>query len=146
MANFSASISEYARKTKQGIDDAVKDVINTLHAEVDRRSPVGNPSLWKGPAYKGYVGGHFRANNQYKFGSVPEGEIPGVDPSGANSTAAARAAIASAPVVGVHYIANNVPYARALEEGHSQVQAPQGVYGLTVRSVANNLKSFGFKE
>lgn len=146
MANFSASISEYAQRTKLGIDAAVKEVVTELHAEVDRRSPVGNPSLWKGSAPFGYVGGHFRANNQYKFGSVPESEIPGVDASGANSTAAARSLIAAAPVVGVHYIANNVPYARALEEGHSQVQAPQGVYRLALQSVANKLKSFGFKE
>jgi len=30
----------------------------------------------------------------------------------------------------VYFLVNNVPYAQALEDGHS-TQAPQGIYGLT---------------
>lgn len=154
MGSFAADIAKYAEKTGKSIDSSVRDVVSELHGEVDRRSPVGKRELWAvnidrasrglDPVPKGYAGGHFRNNNQYKFGNLPSGVIAGEDPSGTNAVAVAKAGIYSSPAAGVHYIANNLPYAMALENGHSN-QAPQGIYGLSMMTLVGVLHRFGFK-
>lgn len=143
--SFALDIQKYADKTKQSMGDAVREVVMTCATLVDERSPVGNREIWavnidrasRGlpPTPAGYLGGHFRMNNQYKFGSVPAGEVEGEDPSGAEAMAKVKVGVMAAPVAGMHYIANNVPYAIALENGHS-TQAPQGVYGLAAIDAA----------
>lgn len=143
---FALDLQKYADKTKQSMGDAVREVVMTCATLVDERSPVGQPEIWAANVYRkshglptspaGYRGGHFRANNQYGFGSAPTGEVAGEDPSGAEAMVKIRAGVMGSPVAGVHYIANNVPYAMALENGHS-TQAPQGVYGLAAIDAAN---------
>ena len=149
MATFSANIAAYAKRTGQQIDNAVREVVLTCATLVDERSPVGQPEIWAAnmkraerglPALPaGYLGGHFRANNQYRFGAVPSGEIEGEDKSGSATMAKIEAQILTSPAAGMHYIANNVPYAQALEDGHS-TQAPQGIYGLAAIDAANAVK------
>lgn len=148
MGAFATDISAFAKKTNQTVDGAVREVVMELATEVNRRSPVGDKERWAAnlsraarglPALPaGYVGGHFRANNQYRFGSVPSGEINAEDKSGRAALAATRAGVYSAQAAGVHYIANNVPYATALENGHS-TQAPQGIYKLAMMTVVGKL-------
>ena len=139
MANFSVDLSKWTAKTSKTISKVVREVVIGLAERIDERSPVGNPSLWDEEFTKvatklewtgpGYVGGHYRMNNQYGFGSPPQGEIDGVDTAGTVALAKTVSGVSAAPVIGVHYIVNNVPYAQAIEDGHSG-QAPQGVYGL----------------
>lgn len=149
MASFPLDLQKYADKTKQSVGDAVREVVMTCATLVDERSPVGDRTLWTKEfidvanklgwikdSGKGYIGGHFRANNQYRFGSAPSGEIEGTDASGSATLGAIHAGVYAAPVAGLHYIANNVPYAMALENGHS-TQAPQGIYGLAAIDAAN---------
>lgn len=155
MASFALDLQKYADKTKQSVGDAVREVVMTCATLVDERSPVGQPDIWlslhpsvdlktrkltRGAAPAGYLGGHFRMNNQYKFGSVPTGEVEGEDPSGAEAMAKIKAGVYAAPVAGMHYIANNVPYAMALENGHS-TQAPQGIYGLAAIDTETVMRS-----
>lgn len=151
MASFAADIAKFANKTNRTIDGAVRTVVMELFAEVDRRSPVGDKERWAvnvdrksrglAPVPAGYIGGHFRVNNQYNFGSLPTGEIDGQDKSGSVAVATAKAGVYSAPVAGVHYIANNVPYAMALENGHSSQapRAPVAVYGLAMITITSQL-------
>lgn len=145
MASFALDLQKYVNKTKQSMGDAVREVVMTCAALVDERSPVGNREIWamnidrasRGlpPTPAGYLGGHFRMNNRYKFGSAPTGVIEGEDPSGTAAMAKVKADVLTSPIAGMHYIANNVPYAMALENGHS-TQAPQGVYGLAAIDAA----------
>lgn len=143
MGSFSTDLSQFAKKTNQTVDSAVREVVMELASEVNLRSPVGKPAIWQHPesAPHGYIGGHFRANNQYKFGSLPMGEVDGVDADGSRTVEAIRAGVYSAPAAGVHYIANNVPYAMSLENGHSRVQAPLGIYKLAMMSIVGKLNS-----
>ncbi len=153
MAKFATDIAAFAKKTNQTIDASVREVVMELVAEVNMRSPVGDRERWavnvarasKGlsPLPKGYVGGHFRANNQYRFGALPAGVVEGTDPSGSAAMASVRSGVASSEAAGVHYIANNVPYAMALENGHSSQapRAPVAIYGLAMMSVVGKLKA-----
>jgi hypothetical protein len=38
------------------------------------------------------------------------------------------------------YIANSLPYAQLLEEGHSRFKAPEGIYGVVAEQVAQKFK------
>lgn len=131
MSTFALDLAKFAEKAKERADEAVGAVVVGIAAELDRRSPVGDAIYWKHPAPKGYVGGHFRANWQLAIGSMPNGEVPGVDPTGASAQARIMAAIPDEASGLVYYIANNVPYAQRIEYGWSR-QAPEGLVGLTV--------------
>lgn len=153
MGTFAIDLKDYAKRTGQHIDAAVRDVVVTAATFIDRRSPVGNRELWASniyrasrglpPAPKGYIGGHFRLNNQYRFGSLPDSEIDGVDPTGAVSLSAVQAGVMGSPAAGVHYIANLCKYAQALEDGHSSQtnHSPEGIYGLAAIDTANAAKA-----
>lgn len=146
MASFAIDLAKYAEARKSAMGDVVREIVIQAATLVDERSPVGQPEIWANniaratrglpPTPADYIGGHFRANNQYKFGTPATNEVEGEDPSGAATMAAVKAGVLASPVAGMHYIANVVPYAQALENGHS-TQAPQGMYGLAAIDVAN---------
>lgn len=150
MGTFALDLAAYAKRTGQKVDDAVREVVKECARQVDRRSPVGNSELWAAnisraarglpPLPKGYIGGHFRINNQYRFGIPPRNIVEGTDPTGTTALSAMVDSINASPAGGVHYVSNNVPYAEALENGHSRVQAPQGIYGLAMVDAVNAAK------
>ena len=135
-------------KVQSNSDQVVRRTVFKIMEKIDMRSPVGNPSLWKdwnkggvaanpehwlvkaGFVGEGYVGGHFRANWQLGVNVQSTGEIKGHDYKGKLEQEQAKIpAKAAGPV---YYYQNNVPYAQAIEDGHSQGQAPHGVVGLVV--------------
>lgn len=131
MANFAVDLNKWIAKTNENIEKLVREVVIGLSERVIERTPVGNPDLWKGPPPPGYVGGRARANWQYGFGAEPEGDLPDIDASGKASINRIVAGAKASPAAGIHYIVNNLPYAQALEDGHS-TQAPNGMVGLAV--------------
>ena len=128
---FALDLQRFVEKTKDKADDAVGVIVVGVASSIDERSPVGDARYWKNPPPKGYVGGHFRANWQLGVGTIPAGEIVGVDPTGEATQGKIIAEIPAQPAGHVYFLANNAPYARRLEEGWSH-QAPQGMVGLTV--------------
>jgi hypothetical protein len=96
-------ISAWANAAGQRAEDVARNVAVEAYSRLVARSPVGDPSLWKSPAPKGYVGGTFRRS------WMIEELVPGRFWS----------------------IWNAQPYAWSLELG-SSTQAPQGMVGLTV--------------
>jgi len=153
---FSEDIEKFAKKCGSNADKVVRKTIIDISASLVKRSPVGDPSTWlslgvssrfmnkagtkrlkrakleyarKPP--EGYVGGHFRGNWQLGKDSMPMGEVSGEDKNGGKTINKIISQIPDqAATVGVYYIANNLPYGPALEEGHSK-QAPLGIVGLT---------------
>jgi hypothetical protein len=85
-------------------------------------SPVGDQALWKNPhsAPPGYEGGQFRSNWNYSGGAVDRSTTDQTGVRTINGLAEAQKMIGV-----VHYMANSLPYAQALEFGHSS-QAPSG--------------------
>lgn len=149
--SFTSDIQAFAAKTNRNIDSAVREVVLSIATGINERSPVGDPLRWStdfitaagklgwiAPGANGYLGGHFKVNNQYKFGSMPTNEIEGIDRDGSKTMTTLKSELFASPADGVHYIANNVPYALRLENGYS-TQAPAGVYGLAYMSVIGAL-------
>lgn len=133
MTEFVADLSKFAAKAKGNMDAVVRKVVLDVGTGVVQKSPVGDGDYWKNPPPPGYVGGRFRGNWQYAFGQVPKGVQDTIDPTGATSISGISRGVASqASVAGIHYIANNLPYAKRLEEGWSHRQAPQGMVMLTI--------------
>ena len=131
MATFALDLNKWIAKTNENVEKLVRETVIGLGEKVVERSPVGNPDLWQSPPPPGYVGGRFRANWQYGFDAMPKGDLPDIDKSGQASLNRIQAGAKASPTVGVHYIVNNLPYAQALEDGHS-TQAPHGMVGLAV--------------
>lgn len=129
---FALDLSKFIEKAQGNAETVVRKVGIDMLAKVVDRSPVGNPENWKSPPPAGYVGGRFRGNWQVTFGAPAQEEIARIDSDG-SATNAAGAAVMVSFLSGINsiWLANNVPYAYRLEMGHSHIQAPLGIAGVT---------------
>lgn len=130
--SFALDLQAFADATNEKANAAVRGIVLGVDEALVEKSPVGNPSLWApGTSVpSGYVGGRFRANWQYGESQAPDGELwtPIVGPFPEKNPIEVEAKAGGK----LHYLVNNLPYAQALEDGHSSKQAPAGVVGLTV--------------
>ena len=125
--SFAADVSKWCRETvPEQQTRVVRRVVMEIANRAVMRSPVGDPSIWQSPPPPGYAGGRFRANWQYGFASAPTGFSEAIDPSGATTLSGIMNSVANKQ--GVHWIANNLPYAQRIEDGWS-TQAPAGIVG-----------------
>lgn len=127
--SFTLDLKKFADDTNAKANAVVREIVLAVDRSLVEKSPVGDPVYWKSPAPPGYVGGRFRANWQYGE-TIPEGELwnPIVGPFPPSNTIEVEAQAGGK----THYLVNNLPYAQALEDGHSARQAPAGVVGITV--------------
>jgi len=129
--SFSIDLQAFAQKAGARADLVVKRVVAGMAESVIEMSPVGDGVYWRRPPPKGYVGGRFRGNWDYGFNAAPKQQFDVVDKTGAMSMGRVLMGLSAAPTAGIHYIANNLPYAERLENGWSR-QAPVGMVGVTV--------------
>lgn len=137
--SFANDLARFAAKTQARADLIVSKILLDIGRSVTLKSPVGDASYWASPPPKGYVGGRFRGNWQLGVGSAPGGTLDVIDPGGGATIGAIAAEIPAQSAGHVYYIANNLPYAQALEEGWSR-QAPQGMVGLTVQEFSSYVR------
>ncbi|MGT2088842.1 hypothetical protein QFB84_14870 [Enterobacter hormaechei] len=85
----------------------------------------------------GYVGGRFKNNWYVGFDSQPtqSNDTPDASGQGSNSRGLAVLEVFRVGQVNSIYFTNNLPYAAALENGHS-TQAPGGMVGITAIDAA----------
>jgi hypothetical protein len=128
--SFGLDLKAFADSTNEKANAAVRQIIIGVDEALVERSPVGNPTLWKHLAPPGYVGGRFRANWQYAEREAPGGMLwtPIVGPFPAKN----EIDVAAEGGGKIHYLVNNLPYAQALEDGHSTQAPPAGIVSLTV--------------
>ncbi|QMR77941.1 hypothetical protein [Enterobacter sp. RHBSTW-00175] len=86
---------------------------------------------------EGYVGGRFKNNWYVGFDNKPteSNDTPDASGQGSNSRGLAVLEVFRVGQVSTIYFTNNLPYALALENGHSN-QAPGGMVGLTAIDAA----------
>ena len=86
---------------------------------------------------EGYVGGRFKNNWYVGFDSQPtqSNDTPDASGQGSNSRGVAVLEVFRVGQVSSIYFTNNLPYAVALENGHSG-QAPGGMVGITALDAA----------
>jgi hypothetical protein len=126
--SFTLDLTRFVNHAQSNIDQLVRKTVLDIGVKLVLRSPVGDPDYWSWPAPPGYVGGRFRANWQHGIGSMPTGTINEIDASGQSSISRIRSGTPVGSGMGkVHYIVNNLPYAKRLEQGWSWHQAPAGI-------------------
>jgi hypothetical protein len=134
LREFNREIDDFAKKEVPEATVAFhKKIALTALDRVIKKSPVGNPDLWKRPR-KGYVGGRFRGNWQVEVNSYPEEPIDRIDPGGGATMAAGSIAIAGVKFGDIVWLVNNVLYGERIEKGHS-TQAPAGVVAVTLQEL-----------
>jgi len=123
---FTAQLSQFVAKAKAAPALVVRRFAVELFSSVVLRTPVGNPDLWAGPAPKGYVGGRLRANWIVSLNAPNPATTAAIDKSGAPTIEKGIAVISHADGEQDVWMTNNLPYALAIEYGHSG-QAPAGM-------------------
>ncbi len=146
-AEFKRNFAKVLERAGAKADAVVRAAGMELLKRAIERSPVGDPSMWKGPAPKGYVGGRFKANWQVGIGNIDYSNNAMPDQSGASSLSRGTGAIAGFPMGARVFLTNSVPYAHRIEYNAWSKQASAGVVRLTVleyqqiiRKVADQIK------
>lgn len=116
--SFADDLRRFERKTEDKMTRAARKITLDAFSGVIMMSPVDT--------------GRFRGNWQTAIGDIPDGTVEAVDPSGTTVIAKVAGVTGRMDPGDVIYMANNLPYAQRLEDGHSQ-QAPAGMVKLTVQ-------------
>lgn len=128
---LSSDIARFNKKTGDSFGKVVRASFLMVVNGIIRKTPVGNASLWKSKyAPSGYVGGRLRANWQSSINMPKSGEVDSVNQN--DSTNSALSAAEKFKVGNSLYAVNNLKYAQAVENGHSQKQAPAGMVRVSI--------------
>lgn len=99
---FDKQIQVSLKVSNKVVIEASKELLK----RVEDRTPVGDPSLWKYPAHKGYVPGTLKASWTLSYNQTQSGVYA--------------------------IVANEIPYAERVEFGWSS-QAPNGMMRITIK-------------
>ena len=141
MAGFADQVKAWERKTERKMNLAVRKIALEMFRRIILKSPVDT--------------GRFRGNWQLAIGSVPEGTLELDDKTGTATIAKGAATVMGINAGDTIYFANNLPYARRLEEGgymagpkvvngHSS-QAPNGMVALTIQEFQSIVSRIGIE-
>ena len=130
MAGFADQVRAFERKTSAKMDLAVRKIALEMFRKIILKSPVDT--------------GRFRGNWQIAIGSVPNGTLELDDKTGAATIARGAATALGINAGETIFFANNLPYARRLEEGYSQ-QAPDGMVALTIQEFQSIVSAIGIE-
>ena len=130
MGSFEDQVKEFERDAMRKMDLALRKIPLEIFSRIVFKSPVKY--------------GRFRGNWQVAIGSVPSGTLEIDDLTGIATVSKADLKLMGAKAGDTIYLANNLPYAIPLEEGHSQ-QAPQGMVALTVQEFSDIVKKIGIE-
>lgn len=129
---FALDIAKFVAKANLAPKIVVQKSVGRLFHDVVKATPVGNSDKWKVKrAPPGYVGGRLRANWNPSLVAPDFSTSSAVDASGARTDARITSTL-TAWDGQVIYLMNSLPYARPVEYGHSQAQAPQGMVRINV--------------
>ena len=106
-------------------DDFTKKITGEMLQQVVVRSPVDTSA--------------YRSNHRVSIGSVDTSSDVN-DTSNDAITKGIRTIQAGGGLGKIVHVSNSLPYALALENGHSEHQAPFGIYAISFRNVVNKYK------
>lgn len=117
MPSFTSQLNKFQDKTAQKTVDVLRMSSLEVFKRLVLRSPVDT--------------GRFLANWQTGVNETPDGMLDAFDKTGGPTISNNDGTIAMARIGDSLFIVNNLPYAKKLEDGHSQ-RAPQGMVAITV--------------
>ena len=116
--SFSRQIAEFNEKTKRKVTKATRGIALDLFSRVILRTPVDT--------------GRLRGNWFVSIEKPNKNISESFDKSGSTALTSALSSVNKMKLGQKIYLTNNLPYASAIEHGHSQGQAPQGMVKVTV--------------
>lgn len=129
---FEADLGAFAERIGVEYGQVVAKVVHDLDSKIVHRTPVDT----------GWARMNWNISADSPDLSYTPAERPEEDPVGeeeATRIAMARAAVWLAVIMGdpyhTFYIANAIPYIEVLEDGHSQVQAPNGMVAVSLAEI-----------
>ena len=141
MGSFANQMKAWERKTERKMDLAVRKIALEMFRKIILKSPVDT--------------GRFRGNWQLAIGSVPDGTLELDDKTGTATIAKGAATALGFNAGETIYFANNLPYARRLEEGGypdgpkvengRSSQAPNGMVALTIQEFQSVVSRIGIE-
>lgn len=123
---WSTPPSAFAGVVEGQLAQRVRVIALAMLNEIVLRSPVDT--------------GRFRGNNIVSVGAPVYASSENLDPSGSETIQRGLSAMSGLEPYTQVYIQNNLPYATALEDGHSK-QAPGGVYAVSFNGVSQAYSS-----
>lgn len=123
---WSTPPSMFTGVVEEQLSQRVRVIAMALLNEIVLRSPVDT--------------GRFRGNNIVSVGAPVYASSENLDPSGSETIQRGLSAMSGLEPYTQVYIQNNLPYATALEDGHSK-QAPGGVYAVSFNGVSQAYSS-----
>lgn len=125
--SFTLDIRNINKRVKANADQVVRGTLAGISNRIIKRTPVGNPSIWKDKPPKGYIGGSLRGSWQATINQAEAPiKIPTIDADGASTVIKASGIANNYKVGQTFYLINPLPYAYRVEFGWSQ-QAPAGM-------------------
>lgn len=115
---FALDINRFAELAGRRANQVVRKVVLDISKGVIKKSPVDT--------------GRFKGNWQYGTDSAPAGAVEIYDEDGRGTLAHIAGQVPQQAAGHVHYIVNNLPYAQALEDGHSTQSPPGNMVASTV--------------
>jgi len=138
--SFSDDIKKFSKKAEKNINLVYRRSCFVLSRSIILDTPVGNKKYWKRPyAPPGYVGGRLRANWQAGIESKPSGTISSEDKGGSLTANKVQGKVSNLKSGQRFYLMNNLPYAHAIEFGHS-LRTPNGMMRLNIKRWKNIVK------
>jgi hypothetical protein len=129
---FTASLAAFAKKAPEQVRVVVRKASIDLLTATVKRTPVGNPDLWKNKPPKGYVGGRLRANWNVSLVTPDATTTDAIDQDGDPTIDRGSAEIGQADGIKDIWMVNSLPYAISVEYGHSKKQSPAGMVRVSV--------------
>lgn len=127
---FRADLNRAVSRLQEQSEEAVRGTLFQLFSNVIRRTPVGNPSIWKSGPRRGYIGGTLRNSWYCTIGSPSSARVRGPNSAGQDSIQS-LSALTSMDFGETVYLTNNAPYAQRVEFGWSR-QAPAGMVRISL--------------
>lgn len=124
---FAADLERLVEKAKGNVEKATRMVVILAAQGLVMKSPVDT--------------GRFRANWQFGVGNINAATTDATDKAGMPTLSRLQSEIGVAPIGGIFFISNSLPYAQRLEDGWSK-QAPTGMVRLTVQGLPAALNQY----
>lgn len=110
-------------KAMECTEAAVREGMLAVGERTIELTPIGDPTLWKQAPPADYRPGKLVSNWNFSQGAIDETTTEQTSVREVNGLQGF-----TGPFVGkMNYIANSLPYANAIDKGHSPFQAPVGI-------------------
>ncbi|WP_225784253.1 HK97 gp10 family phage protein [Xenophilus sp. Marseille-Q4582] len=124
---FAADLEKLVEKAKGNVEKATRMVVILAAQGLVMKSAVDT--------------GRFRANWQFGAGNLNPATTDATDKGGMATLSRLQAEIGAAPIGGILWVSNSLPYAQRLEDGWSK-QAPAGMVRLTVQELPGAVAAY----